>query len=86
MEARMRLIIALFAFAALAQAQSLHVIWDRSGVGDSSLYGYRILPLGDQNDDGYNDWAIFANGNYYYPGNRGNQQSYLEFFHGGNPS
>lgn len=64
--------------AASIQAQPLHVIWDRSGAGDSSRYGYAILPLGDQNNDGFNDWAVFALGGQ-------GDVSVLEFFHGGNP-
>ncbi len=69
--------------AALAHAQPLHVLWDRSGLTDSSAYGYKILPLGDQNNDGYADWGVLAFGNVasYY----GTRASYLEFFHGGNP-
>ena len=72
----------LLLMAACACAQPFpHVIWDRSGVGDSSLYGYKILPLGDQNDDGYADWAVWAAGTIY----GGTQPGYVEFFHGGNP-
>ena len=61
------------------------VIWDRSGETDSSAYGYKILPLGDQNDDGFADWAVLARGNVAtYHGTRG---TYLEFFYGSaNPS
>lgn len=59
-------------------AQPLHVIWDRSGAGDSSRYGYAILPLGDQNNDGFADWAVFAEGGV-------GDLPLLEFFHGGNP-
>lgn len=59
-------------------AQPLHVIWDRSGAGDSSRYGYTILPLGDQNNDGYADWAVFAEGGV-------GDLPLLEFFHGGYP-
>ena len=69
----------LVLMAACVQAQPLHVIWDRSGAGDSSSYGAVILPLGDQNNDGYADWAVFATGG----GPVSTQPSLLEFFHGG---
>jgi hypothetical protein len=79
---RFRLIILLALTAAVsAQPYEPHVIWDRSGQTDSSAYGYKILPLGDQNDDGFADWAVLANGNVAtYHGTRA---SYLEFFYGG---
>ncbi len=68
--------------AAYGQAQPLHVIWDRSGAGDSSRYGYAILPLGDQNNDGFKDWAVFAAGHGLIGGE---DEAKVEFFHGGNP-
>ena len=63
----------------LLQAQPLDIIWDRSGLQDSSGYGYEILPLGDQNDDGFNDWAVWAVGH-------GSDAAYVEFFHGDSTS
>ena len=75
------LFVVIFAAVATAQPDSLQVIWDRSGETDSSAYGYKILPLGDQNDDGFADWAVFARGNG--GGWHGTRPSYLEFFHGG---
>ncbi len=75
-------IILFLASSLLAQPWSPEVIWDRSGLQDSSLYGYEILPLGDQNDDGFDDWAVAAGGNRIVVGN---QWPYVEFFHGGNP-
>ncbi len=42
----------------------MEVLFDRSGRTDSAAYGYRVIPLGDQNDDGYDDWAIEANYGY----------------------
>ena len=76
------LLISLFA-ATLVYAQLYEptVIWDRIGETDSSAYGYKILPLGDQNDDGFADWAVLARGNVatYH----GIQGTYLEFFYGG---
>jgi len=69
--------------ACAVQAQPFpHVIWDRSGMGDSSLYGYKILPLGDQNNDGYADWAVLAAG-WGPPGQA--SEARLDFYHGGNP-
>ena len=74
------LISLLVATIALAQPYEPHIIWDRSGETDSSAYGYKILPLGDQNDDGFADWAVLAHGNIAtYHGTR---RPYLEFFHG----
>ncbi len=79
----MKLMILLVTYAtyALAQPYVPTVIWDRSGLTDSAAYGYKILPLGDQNDDGYADWAVQAQGNG--GGWHGIQVAYLEFFHGG---
>lgn len=79
----MKAFIFLLVFSAslFAQPYEPHVIWDRSGETDSSAYGYKILPLGDQNDDGYADWAVFAWGNG--GGWHGTRASYIEFFHGG---
>ncbi|MBI5059054.1 FG-GAP repeat protein [candidate division KSB1 bacterium] len=62
-----------------AQPYAPHVIWDRTGETDSSSYGTQILPLGDQNNDGYADWAVGAWGNFAYAGT---QRGYVEFFHG----
>ncbi|MBI5059057.1 VCBS repeat-containing protein [candidate division KSB1 bacterium] len=72
-------IVFLFACISFAQPYQPHVIWDRSGETDSSSYGYKILPLGDQNNDGFADWAVFAQGNGTW---LGTQRPYLEFFHG----
>ena len=68
------LLIALALCALSMEAQPLEIIWDRSGLEDGSGYGYGILALGDQNDDGFNDWAVWAVG-YADP-------AYVEFFHG----
>ncbi|HEY3294557.1 MAG TPA: T9SS type A sorting domain-containing protein [bacterium] len=62
-------------------AQPMNVIWQREGVTDSSHYA-GIMPLGDQNDDGYADFLVWAYG-VTRPG--GTQEGYIEFFHGGNP-
>ena len=68
--------------ASLAQAQfTPHVLWDRSGGGPESRYGALLLPLEDQNDDGYADWAVFAGGTA--PGTP--SERLVEFFYGGNP-
>jgi hypothetical protein len=63
-----------------ASAQPLPVIFDRSGASDSAAYGTQILPLGDQNNDGFADWAVYARGNG--GGFHGSTPSSLEFFHG----
>ncbi|MBI5059052.1 FG-GAP repeat protein [candidate division KSB1 bacterium] len=75
------LILAFAVSECIAQPYQPHVIWDRSGQTDSSAYGYKILPLGDQNDDGFADWAVYAQGNG--GGWNGTRASYLEFFFGG---
>jgi len=64
-----------------SQAHAFDVIWNREGQGDSSRYGVWIIPLGDQNDDGFNDWGVFASG----VRTEGPSHRYAEFFHGGNP-
>ena len=57
-------------------------IWEREGEGDSSLYGSEILALGDQNNDGFNDWAVFGRG-WGPPGQASEPR--VEFFHGWDP-
>ena len=75
------LLLCLASVTTFAQPYQPVVLWDRSGRTDSSAYGYKILPLGDQNDDGFADWAVMAYGNIAtYHGTR---RPYLEFFHGG---
>jgi hypothetical protein len=72
--------VVLVVLAGACPCFALNVIWDRSGAGDSSRYGYSILPLGDQNNDGIADWAVFAAG----IGVSGqDNEAKLEFFHGG---
>ena len=73
-------IVLLLPLVVIAQPYEPTVIWDRIGETDSSAYGYKILPLGDQNDDGFADWAVYAQGNG--GGWHGTRASYLEFFHG----
>jgi hypothetical protein len=68
--------------AAVAHAQLDRVLWDRLGAGDSSRYGGRIVALGDQNEDGYADFAMQAAG-WGHPGQP--SEELIEFFHGGNP-
>jgi hypothetical protein len=76
--------LCILALASLAEAQpwTPNVIWSREGTGDSSLYGEAILALGDQNGDGYNDWAVYAYG-WGPPGQI--CEAKVEFFHGGSP-
>ncbi len=69
---------------AVAQPYEPNVLWERIGAGDSSLYGAEILALGDQNDDGFNDWAVYAQGRGNAPEGHPNEPR-VEFFHGGNP-
>ncbi len=81
---RLAIILTVFCSAiAVAQPYEPIVLWDRSGETDSSAYGHEILPLGDQNDDGFADWAVLAYGNIATW--HGTRRPYLEFFHGGNP-
>jgi len=82
----MRVILWILLVVTLANAQPYEPveIWSREGAGDSSLYGSEILALGDQNDDGYNDWAVYAAGLGYAPAGSPNEPK-VEFFHGGNP-
>jgi hypothetical protein len=77
-----RLACLLIAILVATSVYAFEVIWDRSGAQDSSHYGYDILPLGDQNDDGFADWAVFACGTILHPGTVG---ALVEFFHGGYP-
>jgi len=58
------------------------VLWDHSGDGNHTQFGYRIYSLGDQNDDGYADWAVNAIGEYNESPE--NEARFL-LFHGGNP-
>jgi hypothetical protein len=58
-----------------------HVLWDRSGSGDSSSYGYNIFSLGSQNADQYADWGVFAFGR----AGTDDDSAYIELFHGDNP-
>ena len=67
-----------------AQPWTPIVIWERDGLGDSSLYGTSILALGDQNSDGFKDWAVYAQGQGNAPSGDPNEPR-VEFFYGGNP-
>ncbi len=79
---RISLLIAALCIAYLAYAQPMpQVIWDRSGLYGYSHFGSFISSLGDQNDDGFNDWMVCAPGVWDdHP-----EQSYIELFHGGSP-
>ena len=64
------------------EVQALDVIWDREGATESAHFGGRIWPLGDQNDDGYDDWSVMSPGGYV----AGEQVEFrIELFHGGDP-
>jgi hypothetical protein len=73
---------ALTFISAHAQPWTPQVIWQRNGAGDSSRYGSNIYPLGDQNGDGYEDFAVEGWG-WGAPGQASEIKT--EFFHGGNP-
>jgi hypothetical protein len=72
----------LMVFSSLACAQPLQVIWDRSGSGPNSWFGTKVIALGDQNDDGYADFAVASAGGAQ-PGD--SSEPKIEFFHGGRP-
>lgn len=65
-----------------AQPWNPQIIWEREGAGDSSRYGGTIFGMGDQNDDGFDDFAVEAWG-WGGPGQP--NEAKTEFFHGGNP-
>ncbi|MBL0063036.1 MAG: hypothetical protein IPP40_16540 [bacterium] len=66
----------------LSHANAQEVLWQRDGDLETSRFGSGIYPMGDQNDDGFMDWAVYnsdANG-ASSPWLKG-----LDFFYGGNP-
>jgi len=72
----------LFALSATHTLHAQQIIWERDGEADSSRYGREILPLGDQNLDGFDDFAVQAFG----VGPQGTDEGvWLDLFHGGNP-
>lgn len=74
-----RVEFALLLFGA-SKAFSQEVIWVRNGDLGNSRFGSAMISLGDQNADGFSDWAVFS---------PGSQQSATDdawdFFHGDNP-
>lgn len=82
MKSVLSILLILCSIVASAQPWQPQVIWQREGQGDSCEYGHTILALGDQNDDGYADWAVFAWGKL---GGSIDDSAYVEFLHGGNP-
>ena len=66
----------------VVHAQFTTVLMNRQGPSSQAHYGSIIFGLGDQNSDGYADFAIWAWG--LGPLQRPNYTR-LEFFHGGNP-
>jgi hypothetical protein len=66
----------------LAQPDSLHVIWDKRGYGEQSHFGGQVWGLGDQNDDGYADFAVLSSGTG--PAGQESERRF-DFFRGGNP-
>ena len=79
MKANLFLLIVFYISAASAQPWHVNILWERQGLEDSSGYG-GIIALGDQNDDGYADWAVSA-----YPPYNPTDSAYVEFFLGGDP-
>ncbi|NUO18970.1 hypothetical protein HUU59_05925 [bacterium] len=77
---RYSIIVILF-IATITNAQP-DVLWDRSGDGNHAQFGIQIYPLGDQNNDGFADWAVNANGEY---GQLPQNEARFLLFHGGNP-
>jgi hypothetical protein len=78
----MRVLICLLCMAAMSFAQPFpEVLFDRSGQGPSSGYGARVYSLGDQNDDGFMDWVVWAQGDFAGQPS----ESMAEFFYGGDP-
>ena len=74
---------AVLVFWGRMTAHAQQIIWERDGEGDSSRYGREILPLGDQNLDGFDDFAVQAFG----VGPQGTENGvWIDFFHGGDPS
>ena len=59
---------------ALAQ----EILWVRNGENSESHFGAGLYPLGDQNDDGFDDWAVWSNGEQV-------SDDRFDFFYGGNP-
>ncbi len=79
-----RLLLACLLTSSLTFAQwTPEVLWDQSGAQDTARYGWRVLALGDQNDDGYADFAVWAQGNAGINGV--GPPGRVELFHGGNP-
>ncbi len=73
---------ALLLLGTSSTSYAQQIIWERDGEGDSSRYGREILPLGDQNLDGFDDFAVQAFG----IGPQGTDEGvWIDFFHGGNP-
>jgi len=70
--------VLFYSMAHIAHPQD--IIWQREGDTESSRFGGRILPLGDQNDDGFSDWAVYFSDTEPEASLNG-----LHFFHGGNP-
>lgn len=76
------ILLVVLLLAATVSAQPLTVLWDRSGAGERSGFGGGVYALGDQDDDGFADFAVSSGGNGI-PGQINEPR--LDFFHGGNP-
>jgi hypothetical protein len=78
------IVTSIILIAGMVQAQpwTPHVIWDKRGAGDQSHMGDAVDPLGDQNNDGYADFAVLSGGT----GTPGQvSEARYDLFHGGNP-
>ena len=67
---------------ASSSAPAQDVLWQRDGELSTSHFGSAVYPLGDQNDDGYADWAV-------YNGDEDDWSPWLsglDFFYGGDPA
>jgi len=76
----MRYTILVFLLA-VCSAFAQEVLWQRDGELSTSRFGSGVYSIGDQNDDGYSDWAVFQS----IVGSLPPESVGLEFFYGGNP-
>ncbi len=74
-----------FAFLLLGgtATHAQEVLWQRDGDSTTSRFGSGVYPLGDQNDDGYADWAVFIS---QINGNATPWLTGIDFYYGGDPA
>ncbi|MCC6475884.1 T9SS type A sorting domain-containing protein [bacterium] len=51
-----------FLFLGVGDSQAFVELWRREGAGPHSFFGGGIQSLGDQNNDGYDDWMVSSSG------------------------